>query len=247
MTGRFAEAFAEDIEVINLRNIDIRGGCLGCLNCCYDYTCVYKGKDGYTEFFNTKVKPAEVLVFTGAIKDRYLSSLMKCYFDRTFFKGATPAMEGKQLGFIISGPLRQIPNLRQILEGFIELQQANVVDIITDEAEDSDAIDKGLQSMAVRLIRLAKAEYVKPGSFLVHGARKILRDMTWGYGRIIRPADHRYYKKQGFYDFPQKDYKTRFRNLMIMTLIKIPAFRKEFYKRLEAEMIKPLKKVVETL
>ena len=246
MTERFKEAFADNIEVVNLRNIDIRGGCLGCLNCCYDYTCVYKAQDGYIEFFNTKVKPADVLVFAGAIKDRYLSSLMKCYFDRTFFNGITPTMKGKQFGFIISGRLRQISNLRQILEAFFEVQQGNVVDIITDEAEDSDAIDKGLQSLAVRLIRLAKAEYVKPGTFFRQGVGKIIRDETWGNQRFVHPADHRYYKKQGLYNFPQKQYKTRFRNLMMMTLMKIPAFRKEMYKRLKAEMIKPLKNVVET-
>jgi multimeric flavodoxin WrbA len=247
MTERFTEAFADNIEVVNLRNIDIRGGCLGCLNCCYDYTCVYKAQDGYIEFLNTKVNPADALVFAGAIKDRYLSSLMKCYFDRTFFKGMTPTMKGKQFGFIISGPLRQISNLRQILEAFFEVQQANVVDIITDEAEDSDAIDKGLQSMAVRLIRLARAEYVKPGTFFRQGVGKILRDETWGNQRFVHPADHRYYKKHGLYNsFPQKQYKTRFRNFMMMTLMKIPAFRKELYKRLKAEMVKPLKKVVET-
>jgi len=247
MTKRFTEAFADNIEAVNLRNIDIRGGCLGCFNCCYDYTCVYKGQDGYIEFFNTKVKPADVLVFAGAIKDRYLSSLMKCYIDRSFFNGVTPTMKGKQLGFIISGPLRQTPNLRQGLEGLIEVQQANVVDIITDEAEDSDAIDKGLQGMAVRLIRLAKTEYVKPMTFLRQGARKILRDETWSTCRLVRSADHRYFKKHGLYDFPQKQYKIRFRNLVVMTLMKIPAIRKELDKRIKAGMIKPLKKVVETL
>lgn len=246
MTARFAEAFVDNIEVVNLRNVDIKGGCLGCLNCCYDNTCVYEGRDGYIEFFNTKVKSADILVFAGAIKDRYLSSLMKCYFDRSFFNGLISPIKGKQLGFIISGPLRQIPNLRQGLEALIEVQQANVVDIITEEAEDSDAIDKGLQSMAVRLIRLAKAEYVRPGTFFRQGARKILRDEAWGNQRFIHPADHRYYKKHGLYDFPQKQYKTRFRNLVMMTLMKIPAFRKEVYKRLKAEMIKPLKNVVQT-
>ena len=35
-------------------------------------------------------------------------------------------MTGKQLGFIISRPLSQIPNLKQALEGYFEVQQAGI-------------------------------------------------------------------------------------------------------------------------
>ena len=39
---------------------------------------------------------------------------------------------------ILSGPLSQIPNLRQILEAYTEWQQANLVDFVTDEAGNAE-------------------------------------------------------------------------------------------------------------
>jgi len=74
MTERFTRAFSGPVETINLQDLDIKGSCLGCLRCGYDNQCVYRDKYGYIEFYNTKVREADILVFAGAISDRYLSS-----------------------------------------------------------------------------------------------------------------------------------------------------------------------------
>lgn len=60
----------------------------------------------------------------------------------SFFNNHVPVMTRKQLGFIISGPLSQIPNLKQALEGFFEVQQAGIVDFLTDENGDGQAAAK---------------------------------------------------------------------------------------------------------
>ena len=44
---------ADKLEVYNLFDVHIQGGCLGCLQCGYDYTCAYTGKDDFIEFYNT--------------------------------------------------------------------------------------------------------------------------------------------------------------------------------------------------
>ena len=245
MVGRFTPSFSGDVEVVNLNDVDIKGGCLGCLQCGYDNTCAYRDKDAYMEFFNTKVKPADVLVFAGAIKDRYLSSRWKLFFDRSFFYGHSPKFIGKQLGFIISGPLGQIPNLRQILEAYAEGEGANLVDFVTDEYETSAEIDALLQSLAERLIKFAREGYMKPHTFLGVGGRKLFRDEIWGRLRPTFAADYRFYQKHGMYDFPQKDYRMRLIVGIFMLLEKLPAFRKEYVRRTKAEMIKPLQKIVE--
>ena len=185
MIHRFTGALTGEVEVIDLNEVDIKGGCLGCIQCGYDNRCAYDDKDGYVEFFNKRVKAADVLVFAGSIKDRYLSSRWKLFFDRSFFNNHSPVMMGKQLGFIISGPLGQIPNLRQALEAFNEVQGAGIVDFITDECCDSAEIDALLQSLAERLIRFADEGYARPASFLGVGGRKVFRDDV--YGRLRFP------------------------------------------------------------
>ena len=71
MIERFKGCFANEIEVINLHNIDIKGGCLGCIQCGYDNICAYRDKDEFMKFYNKRIKTADVLVFAGAIRDRY--------------------------------------------------------------------------------------------------------------------------------------------------------------------------------
>lgn len=246
MLRQFTGTFSGEVEVIDLNEVDIKGGCLGCIQCGYDNSCQYGDKDGYVEFFNTKVKSANILVLAGSTKDRYLSSRWKLFFDRSFFNTHIPVMTDKQLGFIISGPLSQNPNLRQALEGFFEVQQAGIVDFVTDECGDSAEIDALLLSLAERLIRYANDGYAKPASFLGVGGRKVFRDFIYGRLRFPFRADHNFYMKNGLYDFPQKDYKSRITNLMMMLLNRIPSMRKEIYtKRMKTELIKPLQKVLE--
>ena len=246
MIARFKDSFSSEVEVIDLNGLDIKGGCLGCLHCGYDYTCRYG--DGFVEFHDSKLRPADVLVFAGCIVDRYLSSKWKQFFDRRFFKTHTPSSSGKQIGFLISGPLGQLPNLRQILEAYTEWQRANLVDFVTDEHEDSATLDALLQSLAVRLIHCAHHNYVRPSTFLGVGGMKVLRDDMWGRLRFPFQADHRFYKEQGFYDFPHKDVRARVMNFVLMLLTKIPSVRREIYlKRMREEMIKPHQRVLKKI
>lgn len=248
MIHRFTGVFTGKVEVINLNEVDIKGGCLGCIQCGYDNSCLYGDKDGYVEFFNKKVKAADILIFAGSISDRYLSSRWKLFFDRSFFNNHVPVMTEKQLGFIISGPLSQIPNLKQALEAFYAVQQAGIVDFITDEGGDSAEIDALLQSLAERLIRYADEGYVKRAGFLGVGGRKVLRDDIYGRLRFPFRADHHFYNKNGLYDFPQKDYKSIIVNSILLLLSRIPSVRKEIYtKRIKTEMLKPLRKVLESV
>ncbi len=245
MIDRFVAPFTGQAEVVNLRNIDIKGGCLGCLRCGYDNTCAYSGKDGFIDFYNSKVKTADVLVIAGSIRDRYLSSRWKTFFDRGFFNTHMPSLRGTQIGFLISGPFGQLPNLRQIFEAYVEWQQANLVGIVTDEQAESGKIDEMIDELALRSIEYTNSRYIRPATFLGVGGMKIFRDEIWGPLRFPFHADHQFYKGNGSYDFPQQDYATRMRNLLFGLMIKIPAIRKEIYgKLLIDKMVEPYKKLL---
>jgi multimeric flavodoxin WrbA len=245
MVERFKASFAGEVEVINLHDIDIKGGCLGCLRCGYDYQCTYVGKDGFIDFYNTKLKTADIIVFAGAIKDRYLSSLWKTFFDRSFFNTHTPSLMEKQFGFIISGPLSQISNLREILEGWSQIQRSNLVGFVTDEADDGATIDSLLHDLARRLVRFADSAYIQPQTFLGVGGIKVFRDDMWGRLRIPFQADHRAYKKLGVYDFPQRNLRVRLLNALVVPLFRIPKVREEFTKHIKDSMIQPYQKVLQ--
>ena len=245
MIERLKNLFVDEIEVVNLYDLDIKGGCLGCLRCGCDNICAYQDLDEFVTFYNTKLKAADIIIFAGTIKDRYLSWKWKEFFDRGFFNTHTPSLIGKQIGFLISGPLSQIPNLQQILEAYTEWQQANLVDIITDEYPDSVTLDKLLENFATRLVEFSEKNYIKPATFLGIAGMKIFRDDMWGRLRFPFLADHRFYQNHGVYNFPQKDYPTRIKNAIFELLTKIPSIRKEIYtKKIKTGMLEPLQKVV---
>ena len=245
MVNTFVQAFdaERNMEVVQLDDIDIKGGCLGCMRCGYDYNCQYK--DGFADFYNNQVRTSDIIVFAGSVKGRFLSSKWKTFYDRAFFWNHTPSLVGKQIGYIISGPLSQTPNLTQYLEASsFARQDSNHVDIITDESEDSLEIDNLLQNFAERLLRFSEQNYIKPKNFLGVGGHKIFRDDIWGRLRMIWQADYRYFKKHGKYDFPQKQYGIRFATGVMMLLSKIPRFRKKFYNNLSKMPVKRMQGLI---
>ena len=246
MINRFVQSFdtVKNVNVVQLDDIDIKGGCLGCMRCGYDYNCQYK--DGFADFYNNYVRTSDIIVFAGSVKGRFLSSKWKTFYDRAFFWNHTPSLIGKQIGYIVSGPLSQVPNLIQYLEASsFARQDSNHVDIITDESEDSLEISDLLQSFAERLICYSENGYIKPKNFLGVGGHKIFRDDIWGRLRMIWQADYRYFKKHGKYDFPQKKYGIRIASAMMMLLTKIPKYRKKFYNNLRDMPMKRMQRFIE--
>ncbi len=244
MIARFRQSFAGEIDVINLNDVDIRGGCLGCMRCGYDYKCSYQ--DGFVDFYNQRVRTAEIIVFAGSVKGRYLSSTWKTFFDRAYFWNHTPSLAGKQLGYIVSGPIRQNANLIQILEASATARQhANFVDILTDECGNSAEIDDLIQNFAKRLVIYAEKGYIKPENFLGVGGHKVFRDDIWGRLRPLWQADYRYFKQNKLFDFPQKDLKIRVLTPVLMLLTLIPAFRNKYYANVKSFPAGRLKKMIE--
>jgi len=247
MVERFCNCFAGTVEMINLHEVKISGGCRGCVRCGPDGVCVYRDVDGIHDLYSNKVAPADVLVFAGAVKDRYLSSRWKLFFDRGFFNNFVPSYEGKQLGFVISGPLRQLPNLRQVLEGYAEMERASPVGFVTDESADSGEIDRLLESLAMRLVRCAETGYIRPPTFLGVGGRKIFRDQTWGGFHAPMRATDRHFKKHGFYDFPKRKLKDRIIAAVVSLTTRIPNSRQRTLEMFEKKMVEPLEELLKRM
>jgi len=244
MIKQMQGAFAGDVKYINISSVDIKGGCLGCCECGFDYKCVYTGKDGFIDFYNDEVKKADIIIFAGEIRDRYLSAKWKLMFDRAFFNTHTPTLKGKQGGFLLSGPLSEISNLREILQAYFEWQGANLVDIVTDENSPAD-IDKLIDNLALRLVKFSDSGYVQPATFLGVGGMRIFRDDIWGRLKFVFQADYKYYEENGIFDFPQDDEKVIEINAKMIALTDNPDMRENVRKMIKTEMVKPMKYVVD--
>jgi multimeric flavodoxin WrbA len=244
MIDRFRGACSGEASLTNLRELDITAGCQGCLHCAYDNECALVEHDGYVRFYEEQVKTADVLVLAGTMVDRYLSARWKLFYDRSFYNGHVPTWSGKQVVYLISGRLSHNANLAEILTHYPPIQGANVTGTVTDEGRDSALLDRLLDDVAGRAVRLARAGYIAPLTFPAVGGRNLFRDEIWGWMRNIFRADHRIYKQRNLYEFPRRTVSVRMQGAVMGLMMGLPATREVLFKRFKSEMIRPFEQVL---
>jgi multimeric flavodoxin WrbA len=244
MIQRFKDCFSNKVHIYNFNEFNIKGGCLGCLKCGLDNQCVYN--DEFFQLFQ-KVKNCDIIVFAGTIKDRFLSSQWKLYFDRGFHNGHTPSMEGKQVCFLISGPLSKNENIREWIKAMTELGYANLVDVVVDEVGDSELIDRLIYTMAENAISLFRKDYISPSTFYQIGGYKIFRDMIFGLPGAIFQMDFKFFKERDMFDFPTRDLKDRILRRILSILLKFKKIRKRFKSQLPSKIIAPFHNKMEKI
>ncbi len=244
--GRMVEVFKRsaggNVDIVNLNDIRIAGGCLGCIRCGDKNVCVYK--DDLRSVYYDKMAGANAVVLAGTIRGRSFSSLWKMFWDRSFVNGHCPLVTGIQYGYIISGPLRQLPDIREEIESRAEMSGNQMAGIITDEYDDPEKITALIGQLAADLAWGMKADYHRPPTYLGIGGKLLFRDLIYRLGGIFR-ADDTYYKKHALYDYPQKDYMLRMQNFVLKLILSSKWARKQFYMRAKEETARAYKKVVD--
>lgn len=242
MVNRIRNSFSGPLEFHNLNDLDIKGGCQGCARCGYDHTCFWKGKDAYNEFFETQIKTADILIFSGTIKDRYLSSRWKTFWDRSFYNNHMPTMKNKHVGWIISGPFSSQWNLKRAIEIYFQLQPSRIAAFVTDEYEYSAEIDDRLDHLAKEIVRLSQDKRLIPVTFAYTSGMKFFRDMLLGNPKMIFQSEYKYFKKHGLFKKPKRDFATRILSLVL----KHTGFRnKNWDKVVNAHPILQMQKIIE--
>ena len=123
----------------------------------------------------------------------------KLYDDRQFCNGHRTVTMGKPVGYLVSGDLDREPNLKALMEARAQVGGNFLAGIATDRKDPDEEIDR----LALTLDYAVRQHYQTPKDFYGVGGLKIFRDLIWQMQGLMR-EDHRFYKKHGFYDFPQK-------------------------------------------
>jgi len=231
------------VELFDLSKMKISGSCRGCLKCGYENHCVYDGKDDVIDTYR-KLKECDAIVFSGAIKDRYLSAKWKVFIDRWFFATHIPFFDGKVIGFVISGPLRQIPSLRTFFFDFFEAQGLTVGGIVTDESTGNVGLE--IRGLAATLDSYCTDGYHPPRRFLGESGHKVFRDEIFGGLKGVFVADHKYYKRSKLYDFPHRNWRKRFVTTFMCIAMKLPFVRKEIQTNMADYMVKPYEPIIKS-
>lgn len=229
----------EQADIVDLDAIRILGGCRGCISCGLSNECIYGDKDDIAQLYNQRVRQADIIVIAAPLQGRFLSARFKTFMDRRFLNTHQPQMVGKQLAYLISGPLGHNANVAEVLQAMAELDQANLAAILTDEGQSSAALDARLDALAEQLLTLATKGYCRPGTFLGVAGQKIFRDDIYGRLRFPFLADHKYYKTHGMYDFPQKQRKAILQSILLSWLTHVRQIRQQITSDMPKHMIAP--------
>lgn len=197
MIERFRDAFEYETRMVNISEYPLAGGCLGCFRCAVSEKCVYK--DGFDSFLRENIQKADAIVYAFSISDHSMGARFKMYDDRNFCNGHRTVTVGMPVGYIISGAYSRENNLRTVIEARCETGGNFLSGVATNEFDTDSAIDSLAKSLAYAL----ETRHTAPQNFWGVGGMKIFRDLIYQMRGMMR-ADHKFYKKQGIYDFPQK-------------------------------------------
>ncbi len=220
----------------------MKGGCLGCLKCGFDNRCAWEGKDGYIDAFREWME-ADILIMAGTMRDRYLSSVWKSCFDRSFWRTHQSSFAGKQILWLISGPLSHEQNLQEILYTYAELQEADLTAVITDEGGDSRTLDLQIEEGLRQALQVGAYGRVRPVTFRRIGGYKVFRDEIFGGLKMVFRRDHKTYRATGIYDFPLRNPFKRLGVYLGYLMTGIPPVQKMIAGGMKSHMVMGYKKL----
>lgn len=198
MIERFRKIFSYETRIVNISEYPLAGGCLGCFRCAVSEKCVYK--DGFDTFLRENIQKADAIVYAFTVSDHSMGSRFKMYDDRNFCNGHRTVTVGMPVGYLVSGNYSEEHNLRTVIEARSETGGNFLSGVATDEF----ATDLQIDTLAKTLAFALETKHTAPQNFWGVGGMKIFRDLIYQMRGMMR-ADHKFYKKQGIYDFPQKN------------------------------------------
>ena len=240
MIDCFQSKLPIDSRIINLNDIRIDGGCLGCFNCAVDGKCIYK--DRFDDYLRNEIQTAQAIIYAFTIKDHSMGSLFKKYDDRNFCNGHRTVTIGMPIGYLISGNYHNEFNLQMIVEARAEVGNNFLAGVATDETNPNNEID----CLVEKLVYALDHNYFLPPNFYGVGGMKIFRDLIYMMQGMMK-ADHKFYKEHGIYDFPQKKKGTMILMYLVGFLLSNPKLKSKMGNKMNEGMLAPHKKILDSI
>ena len=238
MIERFRAVCTYPVELVDLGEFSFAGGCLGCFHCAQDGRCVYR--DGFDVLLRERIQTADATVYAFTVRDHSMGYRFKLYDDRQFCNGHRTVTMGKPLGYLVSGRISGEPNLRELIEARAQVGGNPLARIASNEGD----VDREIDLLAAELDYAITNHFRQPANFYGVGGMKIFRDLIYTMQGLMR-EDHRFYKRHGFYDFPQKRAGTILGMYLVGGMMRSKWLRKKAGNRMTEGMLMPYKRVLE--
>ena len=236
MIQRFRAKLPYESRIVNISDYPLSGGCLGCFRCAVSEKCVYK--DGFDTFLRENIQKADAMVYAFTVSDHSMGARFKMYDDRNFCNGHRTVTVGMPVAYLVSGPYGAEQNLRTVIEARSETGGNFLAGVATDEECTDTQVDQLAKSLGFAL----ETGHTAPQNFWGVGGMKIFRDLIYQMRGMMR-ADHKFYKKQGIYDFPQKKKLTSLKMYLVGMLLSNEKILKKMGNKMNEGMLAPYTKL----
>lgn len=223
-------------RIVNIAEYPLAGGCLGCFRCAVSEKCVYK--DGFDSFLRENIQKADAIVYAFTVSDHSMGARFKMYDDRNFCNGHRTVTVGMPIGYLVSGPYSAEHNLATVIEARSETGGNFLAGVATDEENPDLQVDQLAKSLTFAL----ETGHTAPRNFWGVGGMKIFRDLIYQMRGMMR-ADHKFYKKQGIYDFPQKKQLTSLKMYLVGMLLSNEKILAKMGNKMNEGMLAPYAKL----
>ncbi|MBQ8718377.1 MAG: NAD(P)H-dependent oxidoreductase, partial [Clostridia bacterium] len=240
MISRFCAILPYKTREVNISEYPLSGGCLGCFRCAVSEKCVYR--DGFDTFLRENIQKADAIVYAFTVSDHSMGARFKMYDDRNFCNGHRTVTVGMPVGYLASGDYATEHNLQTVIEARAETGGNFLCGVATDE----QATDAQIDALAKSLTFALETGHTAPQNFWGVGGMKIFRDLIYQMRGMMR-ADHKFYKKQGIYDFPQKKRLTSMKMYLVGALLANEKILAKMGNRMNEGMLAPYKKLFERM
>ncbi len=239
MIEEFIRISPHRVRVINLHELRLDSGCIGCLQCSVSGMCIFK--DRFDEFLRNEIHKTDAIVYAFEIENHYADARFKCYDDRQFCNGHRALTKNMPIGYILSGHYASESNLQMIIEARAQVGHCYMCGVVSDEVNPKQALIQMNDTLNYALIN--KPHVSK--NFFVVGGSKIFRDLVYVMGGIMK-ADHEFYKTDGTYDdLPHKQKMTRLKMSLIGWLMNSNMMKKNMKSKMNEYVVMPYQKVIQ--
>lgn len=237
MIRSFRDAYPYCTEIRNVRDMALRGGCLGCLKCAPQGHCVYA--DGFEDEFRSRHMTADATVVAFSIRDHGIGSRLKRYFDRTYFNGHRAPEKRSSSGYLVNGELSGEPHLKTYLNSYTQFRHTRDCGICS--SEDGE---KGIVALAARMKYSLENDYLPPRNFYGEACMTMFRDIVTELRGVMR-ADYRYFRDHGLLDFAENRTERIRKSMQAGMLLSSPELQRDMGLTFEQAMCRSHREVVE--
>lgn len=238
MIEEFVAQCPHPVTVKNIRTFPFQGGCTGCLQCSVSGDCMYH--DDFPDYLRKQIQSADGIIYAFTVFQHYTHSSFKCFDDRQFVNGHRAVTHGKCVGYLIAGKYSEESNLQTLVEARCEVSKMYYAGLATDEGDTAEDIRKFALSMDYALTHAMS----KPYNFYGVGGSKIFRDLVYLMQGMMK-EDHKFYKEQGYYDFPHNQKLKMMQMKFVGFLMSLPDAQKKMKGSMSHYILMPYTKLLE--